>query len=186
MADFNDVIGTLNGIPQAINTATEQGLADAAMLVVAAAKQKLGIYQPASGEYSAWPVLKPESVHQKYRSRSKRYKISRAGRRYLQQHGQWGNGGNDDAPLINKSHLRQAITADLSNVANGVAYVGIASGENTRGASPGVYAAAHEFGLAASNIPPRPFLRPAVIENKEAIQESITAALRNEVLNRWR
>lgn len=193
MADFSDILRALNDIPQAVNNAADKGLSDAALLVVKAAKEKLGVYQPAVGEYPAWQKLKPESVRRKYLSKSGSYRVAngrrltRAGQRYLREHGSWGAGGNADAPLVDTGHLRQAITTDLSHISEGVAYVGVASGTaERRGSAPGNYAAAHEFGYAAKNVPPRPFLRPAVYENQEVIKEMIAEALRDGVRDAWR
>lgn len=196
MANFEDVIQAINNIPRAVNRAAEKGLSDAALLVVSTAKEKLGTYQPAVDVYPAWKKLKPVTVRRKYLSKSGafhitdsgqiRINLTRAGRKYLNQHGSWGAGGNDDAPLVDTGHLRQAITVDLSKISNGVAYVGVANGnQNNTGNSPGKYAAAHEFGYAAKKIPARPFLRPAVFENQEVIKKKIEDALRDEVTSTW-
>ncbi len=195
MSEFDNIIQALNDIPQAINDSVDKGLSDAALLVVKTAKEKLGAYQPAAGEFPAWQKLKPETVRRKYLSKSGSYRVvngrrsrlTRAGQRYLRRYGSWGAGGAADAPLVDTGHLRQAITADLSHVSEGVAYVGVASGRDENGGSaPGIYAAAHEFGYAVKNIPPRPFLRPAVYENKEAIKDIITEAIRDGVRDTWR
>lgn len=193
MSEFDNIIRALSNIPQCISDSAEKGLSDAALLVAKTAKEKLGTYQPAVGEFPAWQKLKPESVRRKYLSKSGSYRVengrrlTRAGQRYLREHGNWGAGGNADAPLVDTGHLRQAITTDLSHISEGVAYIGVASGSaERRGGAPGNYAAAHEFGYAAKNIPPRPFLRPAVYENQEAIKDIIAETIRDGVRDTWR
>lgn len=182
MDDFDHVIRTLNNIPQSIDTATERGLKEAGNLVVRTAKKKLGKYQQASAGYPSWPKLKPLTVRRKYS------KNADASKRFIKKHGSWlNNGGNDDAPLVDTGHLRQAITIDTSAIHDGIIYVGVATGEkNEQGSAPGKYAAAHEFGYAKGNIPPRPFLRPAAYENIDNIQEVLKRTISEEVLDAWK
>ena len=67
---------------------------------------------------------------------------------------------------------------DTAEVSDGKVYIGVAKGKTNKkrkGKTSDVatYGAAHEYGSARRNIPPRPYLRPAVVENKEQIAEDI-------------
>lgn len=63
------------------------------------------------------------------------------------------------------------------DVSKGIVYIGVAGGSGGKGSSPAKYASAHEFGSAKKNIPPRPYLRPSIFENKEQIEEDIKKAI---------
>nr|WP_236871049.1 HK97-gp10 family putative phage morphogenesis protein [Brevibacillus laterosporus] len=105
-------------------------------------------------------------------SKTKAGALTRAGKRYKKKHGSWGAGGNDDSPLVDSGQLRQALTADEKQINKGVVYVGVASGKSdSKKGDPGSYAATHEFGYEPKNIPARPFLRPALHENRDQIKE---------------
>ena len=56
-------------------------------------------------------------------------------------------------------------------------YVGVAEG------NVATYGAAHEYGSAKRNIPPRPYLRPSVVENKEQIAEDIKNGIAEMMAN---
>ena len=45
--------------------------------------------------------------------------------------------------------------------------------KNKKPSDIATYGAVHEYGSAKRNIPPRPYLRPSVVENKEQIAEDI-------------
>lgn len=191
MADFDDILRALQSIPGGVERATRRGLRRGAAIVLKRVKGKLGTYQPASGGYPAWAKLKPETVKAKHTSQSgkNKGKLTRTGKKYLQEHGSWGAGGNSDSPLVGVSgHLRQAITADDSELeGKGVMYVGVAAGSNEQGkGSPGDYAAVQEFGYAPKKIPPRPYLRPALHESREEIKEEVAKALADELRRAWR
>ncbi|WP_010502803.1 hypothetical protein [Paenibacillus elgii] len=181
--DFVTLINTLATVPGAVDSAIKRGIKKGAVIAMGRAKEKLGTYQGASGPYVAWANLKPETVRRKHLSKTGSGKITRAGKAYLKKHGSWGAGGNDDAPLVDTGHLRQAITTDFSELdSRGVAYIGVAAGSKKAGkGSPSAYAAKHEFGYAAKNIPPRPYLRPALEESKPAIRKEILQALLQEM-----
>ena len=178
MSDFNRLIGSILGIEDAIKEGAENGLKQAGARVVGAAKQKLGTYQPSVGEYPAWQVLKPASIAAKYRSSSGKG-IKKSGKEYLRRYGSFqASGTADDSPLVDTGALRQAITMDTGEVSEGKVYIGVAKGKKKKkrkGKTSDVatYASVQEYGSAKKNIPPRPYLRPAVVENKEQIAEDI-------------
>ena len=186
MAGFDDVFRALESIPGGVAGGTRRGLRKGAARVMGRAKSKLGTYQSASSGYPAWPRLKPETVRRKHLSRSG--KITRAGKKYIVKHGQWGAGGNDDGPLASSGHLKQAITMDDSVLdSKGVVYVGVAAGSKRGGkGSPGNYAAAHEFGYAPKKIPARPYLRPSLHESKEDIKKDVAKELAEELRRSFR
>lgn len=185
MGGFEDLFKALSSILLAVDTATKKGLKRAAVIVMGRAKGKLGAYQQSSGAYPAWVKLDPETVRRKHLTSSG--KVSQAGKKYLKIHGSWGSGGNDDAPLVDSGHLRQAITTDYSQLDHGIAYVGVASGSGEPGkGSVADYAAIHEFGGLTGkghkvHIPARPFLRPSLEESKEQIKEEVKKALLEEL-----
>lgn len=196
MSDIRNLIQAVDNIQKAIEQGCEDGLRAAGVQVAGTAKEKFGQYQPAVGEYPAWAPLKPESIRQKFLSNSKKFHISdsgkvrinmkRAGQKYLEKYGRnakvFGagkqfqtSGTSDDGPLVATGHLRAAIRTDDSDVSNGYIYIGVAG----KGGKSSVadYAVAHEFGSAKQNIPPRPYLRPSVVENKDVIEEEIKRAI---------
>jgi hypothetical protein len=191
MGDFSDIVRALRSIPGGLDRATKRGLRRGAAIVLKRAKGKLGTYQPAIGDYPAWSKLKAETVKRKHTSQSGRNKgkLTRAGKKYVQKHGSWGAGGNDDSPLVGISgHLRMALTIDDSELeGKGVAYVGVAGGSQEQGkGSPADYAATHEFGDASRNIPQRSFLRPALHESRGDIKEEVAKEIISELRGRWR
>ena len=179
MSDFNRLVGSVLGIENAIKEGAENGLKQAGARVMEAAKQKLGTYQPSIGEYPAWKVLSPQSIKAKFMSNSGSGKIKKSGKEYLKRYGAFrASGSADDSPLVDTGALRQAITMDTAEVSDGKVYIGVAKGKTNKkrkGKTSDVatYGAAHEYGSARRNIPPRPYLRPAVVENKEQIAEDI-------------
>ncbi|MGF9909484.1 hypothetical protein [Brevibacillus porteri] len=181
MAGFDELFRALNSIPKQVDTATKRGLKRGATQVMRKAKEKLGSYQGESGPYPAWKHLKPYTVARKYTVKSGANKgfFNKKGLKLLRQPGGWRVGSTADAPLVDSGHLRQAITTDDSDLnSDGVMYVGVASGSSSDGkGAPGDYATAHEFGSATRNIPPRPFLRPALHESHEAIKKAVTDEL---------
>lgn len=179
MGDFNDLFRTLSTLPVGIDKGGKQGIRKGSAIVMGKAKAKLGTYQPAIGPYPAWLKLKPQTVKRK---NLKNGSVSRAGQKYLKAHGEWENGGNADSPLVDKGHLKQAITTDDSQLENnGVMYVGVAGGRDTGKGDMGKIASAHEFGYAPKNIPARPYLRPALHESHEEIKEAVKQALMQQL-----
>jgi phage gpG-like protein len=182
LSNFADLFKALQDIPDAMNRAQRKAMKRSAAIVMGVAKAKLGTYQSASGAFISWAKLKPETVRRKHLSKTGSGKLSRAGKAYIKKHGSWGAGGNDDSPLSQMGHLRQAITTDFSDISRGVAYVGVAAGSNAEGkGSPSDYAAAHEFGYAPKNLPARPYLRPALEESKVNIREEAAKAITEEL-----
>lgn len=191
MSDFKDLIRGLNKLPQAIQEGCEEGLKKAGITVIETAKEKLGEYQPSVGGYPAWAKLKPKSIRAKFLSKSKsfhvnennqvRINITNAGKKFLTKYGTnakvfgagkqfQASGTSDDSPLVDTGNLRAAITTDDSDVSKGNIYIGVS----------GVpYGASHEFGDSSRNIPPRPYLRPSVVENKEEIEQQLKESISN-------
>ncbi|OXM84604.1 hypothetical protein [Paenibacillus rigui] len=183
MSEFDALLRALQSIPGAADNGIKKGLKRAAVIVMGRAKNKLGTYQGSSGSFNAWAKLNPETVRKKHLSKSGSGRLSKAGKAYLQKHSSWGTGTNDDAPLVDTGHLRQAITTDYSDLdSHRVAYVGVAAGRNTAGkGSPSDYAAKHEFGDVSRRIPARPYLRPALEESRAQIKEEVSKALVQEL-----
>ncbi|MEY8322247.1 hypothetical protein AAK894_14435 [Lachnospiraceae bacterium 46-61] len=166
MSDFENLIKTITNIENVIQQGAQNGLKQAGARVMATAKSKLGTYQPGVGEYPAWQTLKPQTVKRKYFT--KKGNVKQSGKKYLKKYGSFApSGAGDDSPLVSTGHLRQAITTDDSEIEKGNIYVGVAGG------NVATYGAAQEYGSAKRNIPPRPYLRPSVVENKEQIEEDI-------------
>lgn len=182
MSEFDRLFSVLRDMPDVVSAGAEKGLRKGALRVVRTAQDKLGTYQPAVGEFPAWEKLKPESVRRKYSQKNKK-----AARAYLKKHGAWGAGGNDDGPLVDNGFLSKAITSDDSDIKDGVMYIGVMGGTvpNDKGSDPSVYAATHEFGDTARNIPARPYLRPALYENQEQVAEDIGQAIAEEIETIW-
>lgn len=166
MSDFERFIKTITNIEEVIQKGAQNGLKQAGARIMGTAKSKLGTYQPSVGEYPAWQTLKPQTVKRKYLSENGN--IKKSGKKYLKKYGSFEpSGTSDDSPLVSTGHLSQAITTDDSEIEKGNIYIGVAEGHTA------IYGAAHEYGSAKRNIPPRPYLRPSVIENKEQIAEDI-------------
>lgn len=174
-------------LKKAMQEGGEDGLRIAGLRVKAAAQKKLGHYQP------GWAKLKPESIRQKHLSRTKDFYINEKGqvrikfkdeektKKFLDQYGRnakvfggerqfQASGTSADGPLIDTGLLRESITTDESELSNGVNYVGTSQGVKK-------YAAAHEFGSTKRKIPPRPYLRPALEENREEVIKDIRQAV---------
>lgn len=183
MSDFEKLIKTITGIEDVILQGAQDGLKQAGARVMGTAKAKLGTYQPSVGEYPAWQTLKPQTVKRKYLS--EKGNVKKSGKEYLKKYGSFEpSGTGDDSPLVDTGALRQAITMDKSQIAQGNVYIGVARGKNgekkqnkkrknKKPSDIATYGAAQEYGSAKRNIPPRPYLRPSVVENKEEIAEDI-------------
>ena len=124
-----------------------------------------------------------------------RINITNSGKRFLNQYGRnakvfggekqfQSSGTGDDSPLVDTGALRRAITMDTKEIEKGNVYIGVSRGKNgekkqnknrknKKPSDIATYGAAHEYGSAKRNIPPRPYLRPSVVENKEQIAEDI-------------
>lgn len=170
MSDFQRLIKTITSIEEAIQKGAQNGLKQAGMRVMGTAKEKLGTYQPSVGEYPAWAKLKPQSIKQKYSGKK--------GKKYLKKYGNFTPSGTaDDGPLVGTSLLRKLITTDESQLAQGNVYIGVAQ------KNVATYGAAQEYGSAKRNLPPRPYLRPSIVENKEEIAEDIKNGIAEMMAN---
>lgn len=176
MSDFKKLINTITSIEEAIQEGAQNGLKTAGLRVAATAKEKLGTYQPSVGEYPAWQTLKPETVKRKYTT--KKGNVKKSGKEYLKKYGSFAPSGTaDDSPLVGHSELRKAITTDNSQIEQGNVFIGVAEG------NVATYGAVQEYGSAKRNIPPRPYLRPSVVENKEQIAEEIKNGIAETIAN---
>lgn len=160
MADtFKSVIAAFTGLNFVMHPLLSKEVNACAIKVRDDATKKFGSYQPGVGEYNAWSELKESTI--------------KAKEKY---------GGSED-PLIGHysgkhksvwpAPLRTTIETHVkgSTTTNWVATVG------TRDPL-GKY---HEYGVSGAgknhdvNIPPRPFLRPALFENIDYIQNHLAA-----------
>ena len=176
MSDFEKLIKAITNIEEVIQQGAQNGLKQAGIRVMGTAKAKLGTYQPSVGEYPAWQTLKPQTVKRKYTT--KKGNIKKSGKEYFKKYGSLQPSGTaDDSPLVNTGHLRAAITTDESQITQGNIYIGVVKGKASKkgkkASAIATYGAAQEYGSAKRNIPPRPYLRPSVVENKEEIAEDI-------------
>ena len=174
----------LTSIEEVIQQGAQNGLKQAGMRVMGTAKAKLGTYQPSVGEYPAWQTLKPQTVKRKYLS--EKGNVKKSGKEYLKKYGSFEPSGTaDDSPLVDTGALRQAITIDKSQITKGK------NGKkkqnkkrkNKKPSDIATYGAAQEYGSAKNNIPPRPYLRPSVVENKEEIAEDIKNGIAENMAN---
>ena len=176
MSDFQRLIKTITSIEEAIQKGAQNGLKQAGMRVMGTAKAKLGTYQPSVGEYPAWAKRKPQTVKRKYLS--EKGNVKKAGKEYLKKYGSFEPSGTaDDGPLVDTGALRRLITIDKSQLAQGNVYIGVAQ------KNVATYGAAQEYGSAKRNIPPRPYLRPSIVENKEEIAEDIKNGIAEMMAN---
>lgn len=193
MSDFEKLIKTITGIEDVILQGAQDGLKQAGARVMGTAKAKLGTYQPSVGEYPAWQTLKPQTVKRKYLS--EKGNVKKSGKEYLKKYGSFEpSGTGDDSPLVDTSLLRKLITTDESQIAQGNIYIGVAKGKNgekkqnkkrknKKPSDVATYGAVQEYGSAKRNIPPRPYLRPSVVENKEEIAEDIKNGIAENMAN---
>jgi len=122
--------------------------------VVETAKEKFGYYQPSIGEFPSWKRLVHTTIAEKLEA-----------------------GGAED-PLIGyykpghepayPKKLKDSITSHVDGLK---VMIGT---DNPLGDI-------HEYGAPAANIPPRPFLRPALWQNKEFIRTRMQLAWANTV-----
>lgn len=177
LENFAQLFARLGRMPDQVYRGMATAVKRAGVRVMGTAKAKISHYQKASGPYPAWPKLKPSTVEKKLR---RKYTIKNgpragqllaAGRRHLAAYGTWATGTDADAPLKDMGHLHGSITMKMQDDLTAVV------GSNEK------YAAIHEFGGMAGRgrqvpIPARPYLRPALYENKEAIKREFVAAIR--------
>ena len=161
MADFDDLMRTLGGMPTNITSHMERAVRRAGVRVMGSVKGKLGRYQ------TGWPKLKPATVKRKFTVKRGRSagSISRAGRRHLAEHGQWATGTDADAPLVDMGLYRGSITMDIRD-----------SGMTAVIGTDKIQGPTLEFGR--DQIPARPHFRPALHENEETIKQEFANALR--------
>jgi hypothetical protein len=118
------------------------------------AARKFGHYQPQIGEYPGWVALAPATVEAKARA-----------------------GGAED-PLIGH-YAKQPSNAWPVRLRNSIeSHV---EGLTVKIGSANPLAEIHEYGAPGRNIPPRPFLRPAVWENREYARDRMQVAWANTI-----
>ena len=147
---FAGLMEKMVAMPAAVEAVALPSIAKAATRVQKTAQEKFGTYQPGYGPFEAWAALATSTVQQKIKA---------------------GSAGDD--PLIGhyvekrKSvypvPLRQSINIEVSGLSAQI-------GTNDPLGSW------QELGTARG-IPPRPFLRPALWQNEDAIKEDMKAAL---------
>lgn len=145
MSDFKLISDKLEKANSYIEKELESALKSVGEKIVETAKGKIGQYQPSIDKYPAWKKLKPETVKRKKGNSA--FSIT-----------------SGDNPLIREGKLKEAIKLDDSSISKGEIYIDVKGAE---------YGIVHEFGSPKKNIPPRPYLRPAIYENKDEIKDSI-------------
>jgi hypothetical protein len=152
---FVDLAAKMAGAHAAISKRVEAALLVAAERVRDDARQKFGTYQPQVGPFKGWALLNPEYVQQKLRAGA-------SGDDPLI--GYYASGHNHIWPIPLRDSLEIQLDAPAWR-----AIVG------TR--DP--LAPWHEFGLPdrKTPLPPRPFLRPALWQNRDWVFATIADAV---------
>ncbi len=136
--------------PVIVHATVELAVKKSAVKVRDTAVKKFGEYQPAVGPFPAWEQLKPATIKQKEKA-----------------------GGGEDPLIGHYEHSQNnAWPAHLRNTIE-IAVDGFQGAVGTR--DP--IGAHHEYGAPKKNIPPRPFLRPALFENLDEIHKEMLEAL---------
>lgn len=141
-------------LPREIDTAVLVALRKSAVEVQKTAQEKFGEYQPAFGDYPAWPLLTINTLHQKMDL------AGSPGPDPLVGHYPPG-----ESKKLYPTSLRQSISIEVSETE-----MAAAVGTNN---PIGKW---QEFGTDRG-IPPRPFLRPALHENEDYIVRAISEAI---------
>jgi HK97 gp10 family phage protein len=166
---FESLIMKFAAMPELITKEIEKSMKKSAMKVRDDATKKFGEYQPAEGPYPAWAQLKESTIKEKEKA-----------------------GGGDD-PLIGHypsgtgNHKRMS----LKNAKDAFKRTGkwpmplrSSIGIETEGLTAAVgtddpIGKYHEYGT--EHIPPRPFLRPALYENKDSIKNNVKEGIQNGI-----
>lgn len=151
--DLATLIMKFAAMPKKISKEVEKSIKKSATEVRDTAVKKFGRYQPQIGPYNRWQLLSQSTSMRKEDA---------------------GSPGDD--PLIghySKGQKNKVWPAHLRNT------IGIkVEGMTAAVGSDDPLAAHHEYGAPAKNIPPRPFLRPALYENQENIKDNVKEAIR--------
>jgi phage gpG-like protein len=160
ISSLNVLISKLSKAEFQLKENLVKAVAHSTAKVQATAKSKFGHYQPAVGGFPAWKLLTLQTILEK---------INR--------------GMNDANPLIGAygKHVFQHANLATSRTAYPVALrdsilvknfglVGVVGTNNP-------LARHHEFGAPRANIPPRPFIRPALFQEQGFIQTEFRKAI---------
>lgn len=140
----------ISGMSKEIDSAITKSLRVAAVRVHSTAVQKFGVYQPGIGSFEGWALLTLETLHRKM-------DLAGGGPDPLVGH-YAGSSRNSVYPVS----LRQSLAIHVERLRGTV-------GTND---PLGEY---HEYGTR--HIPPRPFLRPALYQNADWIEKSMSEAI---------
>lgn len=141
----------LSAAPHMIRDEINKAVKLSVLKVQSTAKKKLGKYQKAIGGFPAWAKLSEAYAKRKVRTGSKEDPLI----------GHYKNsGGNKVYPVS----LRNSIETKV------VGMVGVVGTNNPLGAH-------HEYGAPKAHIPPRPFIRPSLYEEREFIKKQFRKSI---------
>ena len=161
---FESLIKMFATMPEIISKEIEKEIKKSAIKVRDDAVNKFGEYQPAVGPYPAWEMLSINTVTQKI------------------NHGAEGTQpligayGADKFQEGNKATKNEAWPQPLRNTI-GIKVEGLQAAVGT----DDPIGKHHEYGAPKKNIPPRPFLRPALYENQDNIKNNVKEGIQNSM-----
>ena len=151
--DLKQLMQKFAAAPHIIDAEMKVSVKKSARKVRDTATKKFGTYQSAIGGYPAWAKLKPATIRRKAKA-----------------------GGGED-PLIGhykvKSRNRvhgMPLMSSISDYVTDGGWTGVVGTDDPIGKH-------HEYGAPKANIPPRPFLRPALFENQDFIVKETRDAI---------
>ncbi|ASS75773.1 hypothetical protein CIG75_12775 [Tumebacillus algifaecis] len=151
--DLNDLAKQLYMMADDLHAGLADGLQITATKTASNAKKRLGKYQ------QGWAKLKEVTIRRKF-GKNKAASKTRMKR----------GGSGSDSPLVDTGIMRASITNKVDR-GSLQAEVG----------TPAIQAATHEFGDEARGIPARPYLRPALHEEMEHIEDNLAAGIAKRV-----
>jgi len=151
--DLNGLMAKFAQAPNLIDAEMKISISKCTRKVRDTATKKFGSYQPSVGGFPAWAQLKPATIRRKAKA-----------------------GGGDD-PLIghytvksrNRTHGMPLMSSISDYVTDG-GWTGVVGTDDPIGKH-------HEYGAPKANIPPRPFLRPALFQEQDFIRVETTNAI---------
>lgn len=157
--DWERMLVAINRMPASMEAALQAAVAETARKVRDRAVEKFGTYQPAVGEYPAWPALQEETAKRKLEA-----------------------GAEGPDPLIGHykgaeknrvwpTHLRNSLEVSI----------GALSAEVGTNDPIGPW---QEFGTSRG-IPPRPFLYPAAFEEEHDFHKRVLEAAAEGMTKPW-
>ncbi|MHB1651666.1 MAG: phage virion morphogenesis protein [Desulfitobacteriaceae bacterium] len=158
LINLNQLMVKLAQAPHMIDAEMRLAVKKSARKVRDTAVKKFGSYQQAVGGLPAWAPLKPATIRRKARA-----------------------GGGED-PLIGhykvKSRNRihgMPLMSSISDYVTDGGWTGVVGTDDPVGKH-------HEYGAPKANIPPRPFLRPALFEEQDFIREETSDAIKRTIM----